>query len=600
MPFAPTSTWTLDPIFAGGPMSPDFKAAAAAAESTLRALLARSDALSADRSGPGLDAVEGLLLDLERVSVQLQDLGTFASCHAAADATGRDALKGDARASELWTLFSRASVTPNDRVIRMDAASFDALLARPALAHMRGDLLERRRLGRLRLPEAEEALATELARDGILAWGELYDEQAGALRITVDRGNGPEALSPGQVAQLLGKEDPDLRARAFAAQQAGWRSIAPVCAKALTHITGTRIALNARRGLDTLDEPLANAKIERSTLDALLATARAASPLMSRYLAAKARAMGKAQLSWTDTYALLGTSGGEVTYAYAQDFIVDQFRTFSPTLAAFSERAFAERWIEVEDRPGKRGGGFCADVPGRKESRIFMTWGNNEQSLSTLAHELGHAFHNEVLYTVPPAQRRLPMTLAETASTFGEALVREAALEQTTDPQHRLRLLDASLGDALAYLVNIPARFELERRLYELRAEGPFDPEQLEHETTAIFQRWYGPGVSGVDAMFWANKLHFYIGGIAFYNFPYLFGYLFSALVYEHFRPMGPAGAPGYERLLARTGDAWAEPIAKEELGLDLSDPATWALALRSVERDLVAFEAAVAAVLSA
>jgi oligoendopeptidase F len=157
-----------------------------------------------------------------------------------------------------------------------------------------------------------------------------------------------------------------------------------------------------------------------------------------------------------------------------------------------------------------------------------------------------------------------------------------------------LRLLDASLSDALAYLVNIPARFELEKRLYELRAEGPLDAEQLEAETTAIYARWYGAGVTETDPLFWANKLHFYIGGLAFYNFPYLFGYLFSALVYEHFRPMGPAGAPGYERLLRRTGDAWAEPIALEELGLDLADPATWALALRSVERDVVAFEAAV------
>ncbi|MSP54824.1 MAG: hypothetical protein EXR69_04345 [Myxococcales bacterium] len=593
-PLAPSSVWNLDSIFPGGPMGDAFKAAATSAEQRLKALLARSDALGPATTEAALTAIAGLLLELEDIAVEMQTLGTFTGCHAAADAVGRDALRADARASELWTLYGRASVTPNDRVIRMEEPWFQRLLSWPGLEHMQGDLLERRRLGRLRLPEAEEALATELARDGILAWGELYDEQAGALRITVDRGNGPESLSPGQVSQLLGKDDAALRERAFEAQKAGWRSIAPVCAKALTHITGTRIALNARRGLDTLDEPLANAKIERSTLDALLETARAAAPLMSRYIAAKARALGKTQLSWTDTFALLGTSSGEVSYPYAQEFIVEQFRGFSPALADFSERAFRESWVEVEDRPGKRGGGFCAEVPTRNESRIFMTWGNNEHSLSTLAHELGHAFHNEVLNTVPPAQRRLPMTLAETASTFGEALVREAALAATTDPQQRLRLLDASLSDALAYLTNIPARFELEQRLYTLRAEGPLDPEQLEAETTAIYTRWYGPGVAQVDPMYWANKLHFYIGGLAFYNFPYLFGYLFSALVYEHFRPMGPAGAPGYERLLRRTGDAWAEPIALEELGLDLAKPEIWALALRSVERDLCAFEALV------
>lgn len=590
MPFAPAPTWNLDNIYVGGPMGAAFKEAASDAEDRLRGLLARSESLPAG----DLSALTLVLLDLERITLELQTLGTFAGCHAAADAVGRDALRADARANELWTLFGRASVTPNDRVIRMDEPSFQELLHDPMLEHMRGDVLERRRLGRLKLPEAEESLSTELARDGILAWGELYDQEAGALKIPFDRGNGMEQLSPGQLSQLLSREDKELRERAFAAQKEGWRRLAPICAKALTHITGTRITLNARRGLDLLDEPLCNAKIERSTLDALLETAKAATPLMQRYLAAKARALGQEKVSWTDLSALLGRSNAVVTYEHAQDFIVAQFRTFSPVLADFSERAFRESWVEIEDRPGKRAGGFCAEVPTRNESRIFMTWGNNERSLSTLAHELGHAFHSEVLANVPPAQRRLPMTLAETASTFGEALVREAALAETTDPDARLRLLDASLSDALAYLVNIPARFELEKRLYELRAEGPLDAEQLEAETTAIYARWYGPGVTETDPLFWANKLHFYIGGLAFYNFPYLFGYLFSALVYEHFRPMGPAGAPGYERLLRRTGDAWAEPIALEELGLDLADPATWALALRSVERDLVAFEAAV------
>jgi len=592
MPFAPAPTWNLDNIYAGGPMGSAFKDTAARAEERLRALLTRAELLPLG----DLVALAALLLDLETITLELSTLGTFAGCHAAGDAVGKDAVRAEARASELWTLFGRASVTPNDRVIRMEEHAFQALLARPELAHMQGDLLERRRLGRLKLPEAEEALSTELARDGILAWGELYDQVAGALRIPFDRGNGVEPLSPGQLSQLLSNPDKDLRERAFAAQKEGWRTVAPTCAKALTHITGTRITLNAKRGLDTLDEPLANAKIERSTLDAMMETARAARPLMDRYLAAKSKALGQDTMQWTDVVSLLGRSTAVITYEHAQDFIVTQFRTFSPALAEFSERAFRESWVEIEDRPGKRGGGFCAEVPTRNESRIFMTWGNNERSLSTLAHELGHAFHNEVLATVPPAQRRLPMTLAETASTFGEALVREAALAETHDPQARLRLLDASLSDALAYLVNIPARFELERRLYDLRAEGPLEADQLEAETTAIYQRWYGPRISNVDPLFWANKLHFYIGGLAFYNFPYLFGYLFSALVYEHFRALGPSGAPGYERLLRRTGDAWAEPIALEELGLDLSKPATWALALRSVERDVEAFERAVAA----
>ena len=210
--------------------------------------------------------------------------------------------------------------------------------------------------------------------------------------------------------------------------------------------------------------------------------------------------------------------------------------------------------------------------------------------MSTLAHELGHAFHNHVLHEVPSAQRRVPMTLAETASTFAELLVREASLAQVTDEGARLRLLDASLSDALAFLCNIPARFELEQALYRLRAEGPLDPDAVEAETVAIFSKWYGPTVEKVDPTFWISKAHFYIPTLSFYNFPYTFGYLFSNLVYERFRPLGAAGAPGYERLLRRTGDAWAEPIARDELGVDLGSPDTWTSALKPVERDLAAF----------
>jgi oligoendopeptidase F len=591
MSYAPSETYDLDVLFPGGPSGPAFAEQAQLLAAELDALVTAGDALPAR---PDADAMAALLLRFEDVGVRLEQLGTFTACAAAADAQGKAAIRAEARASELYNRLGRAWVVPNARIARGSDEDFAALLAHPRIQHMRGMLEERRRLARFRLPEAEEALSTELARDGILGWGELYDVESGALRIRFDRGNGPEDLSPGQLSSVLSHDDKATRDAAAAAYIGGWRTIGDRCARALTHITGTRATLNARRGLDTLDEPLANAKIERATLDAMLECARRAQPMMHRFLALKAKARGQEKLSWADTFASLGTAGGKVPYGQAQGFIVDQFGAFAPDLADFARRAFRERWIEVEDRPGKRGGGFCADAPLLKQSRIFMTWGGTARSVSTLAHELGHAYHNEALYAVPPAQRRVPMTLAETASTFAEALVREASLAAETDPGRRLRLLDGSLSDALAFLVNIPARFELELALYRMRAEGPLDPDALCAETDAIFRKWYGPSVAEVDPMYWASKLHFFIPTLAFYNFPYTFGYLFANLVYAHFRPLGAAGFPAYTELLRRTGDAWAEPVAKAGLGVDLGDPATWMKALAPVERDFDAFVAAV------
>lgn len=588
MPVSSSLVWDLDVIFAGGPTGSAFDAEYASISDVIVALSARADAVPASLD---IAAFAELLLDFETLSPRLEQLGTFTGCHAAADATGAAAIRADVRVGDLWGAFSRAWVVPGSRIAFCAEDEFASLIARPELAHMRGMLDERRRLGRLRLPEAEEALSTELARDGITAWGNLYDVESGALRISVDRGQGVEELSAGQASLLLRNPDPEVRRRGAAALQKGWRTVARTCATALTHITGTRLTLNARRNLDTLDEPLAGAKIERRTLDAMVQAARNAAPLMQRYFRAKARALGTSRLAWCDIGAPLGESGGQIEYSRAADFIVEQFASFSPPMAAFATRAFEQRWIEVEDRPGKRGGGFCADVPVLKQSRIFMTWGNTDASVSTLAHELGHAYHNEVLHPLPNSQRRVPMTLAETASTFAEALVREASRARAASNNEKLRLLDGALGDAAAFLVNIPARFELELALYDMRRNGPLDPDELEATTTRIFSSWHGDAVSDVDPTFWSSKLHFFIPSLAFYNFPYLFGYLFSALVYEHFRPLGAAGAPGYVRLLRRTGDEWAEPIARDELGMDLGEVSTWEKALTGVARDVEAFE---------
>lgn len=591
MPYTDAATWDLEIVVPGGPGGAEARARLSALRAQIDALVERADALPADGFAAPLAE---LLLELDAIGPRIEELVTFAGCHVAAAAESPEALRAEALVTELGSRYARAWVAPSARIAFGSADEYARVLADPRLGPMRGMLEERRRLGRLRLPEAEEALATELARDGIHAWGALYDVESGALRIEVDRGNGRERLSAGQARVLLHHPDREVRYRAYPALVDGWRSISRSCATALTHITGWRQLVNARRGVDALEDALAAAKIERTTLDAMVATAREAGPLMQRYFRAKARALGVERLAWADLGAPLGTHAGEVRYDDAQEFVTGQFAEFSPAMAEFAARAFRGRWIEVEDRPGKRGGGFCADLPVSGQSRIFMTWGNSDQSVSTLAHELGHAWHNEVLQRVPYVQRRLPMTLAETASTFAEALVREASRARASTDAERLRLLDGALSDASAFLVNIPARFELELALYEMRREGPLEVPALEARCTEIFGRWYGPGVSDVDPTFWCSKLHFFISGISFYNFPYLFGYLFSSLVYEHFRPLGPAGAPAYDALLARTGDAWAEPIAREALGVDLGDPATWRAALRGIERDVEAFEALV------
>ena len=370
----PTETWELETIFPGGPAGAAFGAEAVGLGTRIAELTQRADAVPVG----DLDELAEVLVALCALSERLDQLAGYGACIAAADASGKEARRAEAFGNDLGARYGRAWVVPNERVTRLTDSELEALLARPGLSEMRGMLVEKRQLERLRLPEREEALAAELQRDGLIGWGELYDEEVGAVRLVFDRGNGPETLSPGQVAPLMAADNKMLRDGAVAAIEEAMRPLASRCARILTHITGTRITLNERRKLDILDEPCANAKIERSTLEAMIEVCRRARPLMHRYLATKAKAAGQDTLSWADTYAPIGKADGALSYGDAQRFVVEQFDAFSPRLSGFARRALEGRWIEVEDRPGKRGGGFCCDMPVTHQSRIFMTWGGSE------------------------------------------------------------------------------------------------------------------------------------------------------------------------------------------------------------------------------
>jgi oligoendopeptidase F len=209
---------------------------------------------------------------------------------------------------------------------------------------------------------------------------------------------------------------------------------------------------------------------------------------------------------------------------------------------------------------------------------------------------LGHAYHNEVLKDVAPARRAIPMTLAESASTFAENVVRDAALAQAQGPGERLALLDARLRAGVTFLMDIPARFSFEKHLYELRREGVLDPDALDEAMVAHQKEAYSDALTTWSPTFWCAKMHFYFGGRSFYNFPYSFGYLFSALVYEQLKDGSAASRAAYRELLIRTGHDRAEPLAMDLLGLNLKDPATWRAGMEPLVQDLADYREAAAA----
>jgi oligoendopeptidase F len=274
--------------------------------------------------------------------------------------------------------------------------------------------------------------------------------------------------------------------------------------------------------------------------------------------------------------------------------VLRAFAARYPALEAVAARAFEERWIDWSPRPGKRPGGFCSTSPVLGASRIFMTFGGAPGDVSTLAHELGHAFHGFLLRDARSFARRYPMTLAETASTFAEQILNDAALEAPgAERAVRLDVLDRRLRDGAAFLLNLPMRFAFERRLYDERAEGELSASRLCELMLDAQRAWYGDALDpgALDPWFWASKLHFYIAGTTFYNFPYTFGFLLSIGLFERFRAEGPAFLPRYEELLRQAGRDSAPALARRHLGVDLEQAAFWHASIDAVEADLARLE---------
>ncbi|MFQ5733020.1 MAG: M3 family oligoendopeptidase, partial [Planctomycetaceae bacterium] len=440
-----------------------------------------------------------------------------------------------------------------------------------------------------------QLFAADLGVDGIHAWGRLYDRISGALKVRVmERGDVVEK-SPSQV-QFDMPERP-VRENNFYAADKAWAGIADDCADALNHISGTRLSLYRRIGLrDHLDSPLRFNRMRRETLDAMWAAVSERKPALLKYLDAKAKLIGVDKLSWFDLTAPLvsgaAAQAAEIPYQQACETIIGTFNGFSPEFGDFARKALAEGWIEAENRSGKRQGGFCTGFPTQKQSRIFMTYTDSRDSMSTLAHELGHAYHSYVLNDQPLFLRDYPMNLAETASTFAEAVLGEEQLAAANAREEQLAILDGMLGDSVAFLMNIHARFLFEDNVHKERPDGELAPKRFSELMLAAQKKAYLDGLAddGWNPHFWISKLHFYISGWPFYNFPYTFGYLLSLGLYSVADDFGDEFPERYRRFLIATGCRETEEAVESTLGYDLTTADFWNKSLDAVERRVERF----------
>lgn len=587
--------WDLESLLPA-PSSPEFQKIWESFQSRLNSLAEQSDALPNCSTGQDSTSRWAIFLtEYQELETTSADLHSGIGCYAADDAGNIRFQQLEAALSSLDPLREKITANVEFAFQKLTESEFENWVNSSAQLKELGYFLRlRRRNAKFRLPKDQELLAAELGVDGIHAWGRLFDRLSGALRVKVmERGELVEK-SPGQIRFDI----PDRAAREnnfFAADKA-WKSIEGSCADALNHLSGTRLTLYKRLGLkDHLDAPLNFNRMRRETLAAMWQAVGERKGMLVDYCRRKAQLIGLDQLSWWDVTAPLPVSrpgGDHLPYDEACEQIFQAFDGFSPAFGSFARVAVQERWIEAEDRSGKRQGGFCTGFPGKQASRIFMTYTNTSDSMSTLAHELGHAYHSHVLRDKPVFLQDYPMNLAETASTFAEAVLGERRLQTAATTEDRLQILDGMLGDAVAYLMNIHCRFIFEDRFHMERPSGELSPDRFSELMVESQKEAFADCLAedGWNGRFWASKLHFYMSGLPFYNFPYTFGYLLSLGLFSLARERGGAFDGQYGKFLLATGSFDTEEAVQSTVGYDLTSPDFWHKSLDAVEERVKQF----------
>ncbi|MCB8942750.1 MAG: M3 family oligoendopeptidase [Ardenticatenaceae bacterium] len=498
--------------------------------------------------------------------------------------------QAQARLSELQQHLARLSLMGTRLTAWLGSLNVNKLIEQSAVARDHAYILHRAQQAASHLmAPIEEALAADLTLTGSSSWRQLFNTYVSQLSVDIELEGETKKLPLTAAQNLSYNPDRDVRRRAHEAVEATLKSAIVPCAAALNSLKGESLTLTQKRGWDSpLDEVLFDNVIDRTTLDAMMTAVRHAYPDMRRYLKAKARALGLPILKWYDRLVPLGQSSQSWSYRDAQTFVIEQFATYSPRLSEMAQRAFSENWIDSAPGDGKRGGAFCIWLR-QGESRILTNFEPSFTAVGTLAHELGHAYHNLNLINRTPLQREMPMTLAETASTFCQKIVEEAALAAADDHDKRI-ILDGRLEYAVRVLLGAPSDFAFETNLFERRKQRALSPDELCELMHAAQKETFGDAVDN-DYLYpyrWVYVPHFY--GSNYYNFPYIFGLLFGLGLYAYYQTTPDQFKAGYDDLLASTGMGNAAELAAR-FGINIRDTAFWNASLDVLRGDIAAFD---------
>jgi oligoendopeptidase F len=584
--------WNLDVFFPGGSESTELRLHLDEMNPILTSFEEKVGNFQVPTSVVDAAVIADIIADISNIRTHLTQARAFISCLLAQNTTDKKASLLQGEVGSIGARFTTAMQKFQKNLTETTDNVWQNLLESDELITYKFILNEWRDQARQKLSEKEEALITALTGDGYEAWGHLYNSLVGEMKVKVTIDGEEKVLSVGQANNLKSHKDPSIRQAAFEALDAAWTEKEDFFAKIINHLAGFRLQVYKKRGWENvLQEPLAINRMKQETLDAMWGAISKHKDPFVQYLNRKAELLGKEKIGIQDLQAPISKSSQKISYQDSAEFILKHFGQFGPKLESFARQAFEEGWIEAEDRPNKRVGGFCTGFPLSGQSRIFMTYSGTIGNMATLAHELGHAFHSYALRPVDPLNRQYAMNVAETASTFAEMIVFDAAVKEAATDEEKIFLLEEKVKRSMTFYMGIHSRFLFETRFYEERKNGMVSTARLNELMEQAQRDAYAGALDTLDAHTWANTLHFYITYTPFYNFPYTFGYLFSLSIYAKALEEGSSFEEKYIALLQDTAVMSAEDLAMKHLGEDITEEAFWekgiALSVKDAEEFL-------------
>lgn len=585
--------WDLDSIFSGGSDSPALNERLEQLEKQINTYYQSVNQW--DHSVSTNDELTTLIKQQETITEGFSQCNSYITALLSANVKDTQAKLLSGKLYALLPRWQSADTILSKKFAEISDNNWQTLLQTDEFSLIAFRMNEIRRDGHRLLSEAEENIINTLSLDGLNAWSSHYDTIVGTIVIPFEENGKVTDLSAGQAFnKMMGDPDPLVREKLFIAWEKAWQEKTSLLSDTLNHLDGFRLSTYKLHGMnDYLQKPLEYNRLKKETLDVMWATIQKNKQPLVDYLTRKANLFGKEQMEWQDQDApiILGDLKEKTfTFDEAASFIIENFQKFSPKMATFAQSAFEKSWIEAEDRPGKRPGGYCTELPETQESRIFMTYSNSVNEVATLAHELGHAFHSSVMWDLPALNRDYAMNVAETASTFAELIVADATLKAAKTKEEKINLLDTKLQNALAMFMNIHSRFIFENRFYSARQEGLVSEEEITQMMVEAQKEGYHDALATYHPHFWAAKLHFFIDDVPFYNFPYTFGYLFSLGIYAYANKKGTSFEQEYIELLRDTASMTTEELAQKHLGVDLTKPDFWQAGIDMVLEDINSF----------